>query len=167
MDRRLSGERLTKVKSSIFLALFGWEFSEGENEVVCRFCASSRNVFEFLSPSECTLMSLSAGFEFISAHRPWCCLIQPARPLWREILKQAVLRGLESAEGRVSRSEAEMRCKEVQDNAVRRYASLYQQWSAQRRRLEDFKASVDTAYSEPTERNTSIRESFHRSISHL
>jgi hypothetical protein len=110
--------------------------------MVCRFCATSRNVFEFLSPSECTLMGLPVGFEFISAHRPWCCLVRPGQPLWRETLKQVVLKGLEGMEGQVSRSVSEMRCKEVQDKAVRRYAGHYSQWTAQRRRLEELKSTI-------------------------
>jgi hypothetical protein len=28
LDKRLNGEKLTKIKSIIFLAIFGWEFSE-------------------------------------------------------------------------------------------------------------------------------------------
>lgn len=165
LDRRLSGERLTKVRSAVFLGLFGWEFGESaENEMVCRFCATVRNVFEFLSPSECTLMGLPVGFEFISAHRPWCCLVRAGQPLWRETLKQVVLRGLEAAEGQVSRSESEMRCKELQDNAAKRYAAHYHHWTAQRRRLDDLRTTIEATYPDDGEKGSDLRRSFLQSI---
>lgn len=52
LDWNLQGGSLIKVKSSVFLAIFGWQYSpNNENELVCMFCSAKQNVFEYISPS--------------------------------------------------------------------------------------------------------------------
>ena len=49
LDANIKGEALTKVTSSIFLAVFGWSWVD-KNLLSCNFCGSSKEVTEFISP---------------------------------------------------------------------------------------------------------------------
>jgi hypothetical protein len=77
LDSNLKKKELGKVKSIHLLAAFGWQVSpQVDNELLCRFCGTSANVFRFISPSDCTLMNVPSGFHFKSSHRPWCMILQ-------------------------------------------------------------------------------------------
>ena len=127
------------------LAIFGWQYSPtNDNQLTCQFCHSSTNVFEYISPSECTLMNLTEGFGFVSKHRPWCCLI--TNSLWRETLKQAVLKGLENIKGQPSLTEKEAKMKELKGKAIKVYSRHQANIIALKRRLDNFKTLISTTY---------------------
>jgi hypothetical protein len=50
IDTNLAKSSLSKITSSIFLAIFGWAWNN-PNELRCNFCATSCDVRSFLSPS--------------------------------------------------------------------------------------------------------------------
>ena len=82
LDANIKGEVLTKVTSSIYLALFGWQWAE-KNIMTCRFCGASSDVTEFISPLECSLLKVVDGFSFLSSHQSWCCLVQHSQNHWQ------------------------------------------------------------------------------------
>jgi len=63
-------------------------------------------------------MNIPSGFEFISSHRPWCCLIRQDQPLWRELIKQAIVDKLKNIEGKINKTPLQIKCKDVQDKTI-------------------------------------------------
>jgi hypothetical protein len=63
-----------------------------------------RDVAEFISPLEFSLLKMTEGFSFVSSHHSWCCLVAPNQDYWQEILRQAVVGELRELEGGASKT---------------------------------------------------------------
>ena len=93
-------------------------------------------------------MNLSDGFGFISKHRPWCCIVRGE--YWKELLKQAVLEKLEEVgnSGELSISNIDIKRKQLKRRAIGVYSEHHPTLVALQSRLDKFKKTISTTYSE-------------------
>jgi hypothetical protein len=63
-------------------------------------------------------MKISDGFSFYHSHHAWCCLVDPSRNFWEEILRQTVIKKMEKIEGSAIKAPNQIKLKEIQSKAI-------------------------------------------------